>query len=218
MFEEKYKQANDSIHPREGLLWEMEQKQRRPAPYIRWSAVAACALVVLSLGLVIAGRAFDGAKSADTSMSAAAESAPREVADEAYVEYNVEDAAEVVEATEAETDGGEVNLASELAGGTGEREVAAVSDTLMCVYKQETALLQVYSLTGEELGELMLSETKNTSCTAMELEETILYMYFEDGRELLIDLSDPTTPQLMEDEMDASSESTPAPVEWANDA
>lgn len=218
MFEEKYRQANDSIHPREGLLWEMEQKQRRPAPYIRWSAVAACALVVLSLGLVIAGRAFDGAKSADTSMSAAAESAPREVADEAYVEYNVEDAAEVVEATEAETetDGGEVNLAPELAGGTGEREVAAVSDTLLCRYGQETALLQVYSLTGEELGELMLSEAKNTSCTAMELEETILYMYFEDGRELLIDLSDPTTPQLMEDEMDV--ESTPAPLEWANDA
>lgn len=216
MFEEKYRQANDSIHPREGLLWEMEQKQRRPAPYIRWSAVAACALVVLSLGLVVAGRAFGGAKSMEMNSSAAAESAPREVADEAYAEYNGEDTAEVVEATEAETDGGEVNLAPELAGGTGEREVAAVSDTLLCVYKQETALLQVYSLTGEELGELMLSEAKNTSCTAMELEETILYMYFEDGREMRIDLSDPTSPQPMVDETDV--ESTPAPVEWVNDA
>lgn len=214
MFEEKYRQANDSIHPREGLLWEMEQKQRRPAPYIRWSAVAACALVVLSLGLFVAGRFFGGAKSMD--MSAAAEAAPREVADEAFVEYNAEDTAEVVEATEAETetDGGEADLAPELVAGTGEREVAAVSDTLLCVYKRETTLLQVYSLTGEKLGELMLSEAKNTSCTAMELEEAILHMYFEDGRELLIDLSDPTTPQLM----DAASKSTPAPVEWANDA
>lgn len=213
MFEEKYRRANDSIHPREGLLWEMEQKQRRPAPYIRWSAVAACALVVVSLGLFVAGRFFGGAKSMD--MSAAAEAAPGEVADEAFVEYNAEDTAEVVETTETETDGGEL---SALAGGTGEREVAAVSDTLLCVYKRETTLLQVYSLTWEELGELVLPEVKNTSCTAMELEEDILYMYFEDGREMLIDLSDPTTPQLMEDEMDATSEPTPAPVEWANDA
>lgn len=213
MFEEKYRRANDSIHPREGLLWEMEQKQRRPAPYIRWSAVAACALVVVSLGLFIAGRAFGGAKSMDMNSSGAAEAAPREVADEAFVEYNAEDTAEVVETTEAEADGGEL---SALAGGTGEREVAAVSDTLLCVYKRETTLLQVYSLTWEELGKLVLPEVKNTSCTAMELEETILYMYFEDGRELLIDLSDPTTPQLMEDETDV--ESTPAPVEWESDA
>lgn len=212
MFEEKYRRANDSIHPREGLLWEMEQKQRRPAPYIRWSAVAACALVVVSLGLFVAGRFFGGAKSMD--MSAAAEAAPGEVADEAFVEYNAEDTAEVVEATETETDGGEL---SALAGGTGEREVAAVSDTLLCVYKRETTLLQVYSLTWEELGELVLPEVKNTSCTAMELEEDILYMYFEDGREMLIDLSDPTNPQLMEDERDAASEPTPAPEAWDGD-
>lgn len=217
MFEEKYRQANDSIHPREGLLWEMEQKQRRPAPYIRWSAVAACALVVVSLGLFVAGRFFGGAKSMEMNSSGAAEAAPREVADEAFVEYNAEDTAEMVEATEAEpeTDGGEL---SALAGGTGEREVAAVSDTLLCVYKRETTLLQVYSLTWEELGELVLPEVKNTSCTAMELEEDILYMYFEDGREMLIDLSDPATPQLMEDERDAASEPTPAPEAWINDA
>lgn len=214
MFEEKYRQANDSIHPREGLLWEMEQKQRRPAPYIRWSAVAACALVVLSLSLFIAGRAFGGAKSMEMNSSGAAEAAPREIADEAYVEYNAEDTAEVVETTETETDGGEL---SALAGGTGEREVAAVSDTLLCVYKRKTTLLQVYSLTGEKLGELMLSEAKNTSCTAMELEEAILYMYFEDGRELLIDLSDPTTPQLMDAASKSIPEPTPAPEEWDGD-
>lgn len=210
MFEEKYRQANDSLHPREELLWEMEQKQRRPAPYIRWSAVAACALVVLSLSLFLAGRVLGGAKSMDMNSSGAADAAPREVADEAYAEYKTADTAEVVETTEAEVDGDE---SSALAGGTGEREVAAVSDTLLCLYKQETALLEVYSTDGEALGELTLPEVQDTLCTAMELEETILHMYFEDGGELLIDLADPTSPQPMEDVTYTLGESTPEPVE-----
>lgn len=221
MFEEKYRRANDSIHPREELLLEMEQKQRRPAPYMHWSAVAACALVVLSLGLFMAGRAFGGAKSMDMNSSGAAEAAPREVADEAIAEYNTADTAEVVEATETELDGGESSRTSEsasaLCGGTGEREVAAVSDTLLCRYGQETALLEVYSTAGEKLGELVLPEVQDTLCTAMELEETTLYMYFEDGRELRIDLADPTNPQSMEDVTYTLGESTPAPMEWDSD-
>lgn len=207
MFEDKYRQANDSLHPRQELLWEMEQKQhRRILPYARWSTIAACALVVLALGLFFGGRFFGGAKEMNMSGAAAADAAPREMADTADggVEYKVEstmDTAFEMAGTEGvdETEEAcpedaprEVELAN-VEAGTG-AEIAAVGETLLCRFRQDTCLLEVCTTEGEVLGELYLPEVENTACAFMELEESILHMYLEDGRELLIDLSDPVTP------------------------
>lgn len=197
MFEEKYRQANDSIHPREGLLEEMQRK-RRPVPYLRWSTIAACAVVVLALGMFFGGRLLSGAKSMQFD-AAAADTAP--MAGNDMADYKSEstmaaaegadETEEAVEAAEPEEngepyrDGGvprETEAPSAEAGEFG--EIAAISDGMECSFEAEGSLLRVYMGTKGLFMEL--PEAAGFRCTRMEIEEEVIFLYFEDRDTMLV--------------------------------
>ena len=186
MFEDKYRQANDSLHPREELLLEMQRKQRRPAPYLRLSTVAACAVVVLALGVFFTGRFLGGMKSADSS---AADMAPQSMG----AEYNnAESAMDTVGG--AETDDGAVSesapiLTDEKAGETEEaapeeREIAAISDTLTCWFEAENSLLYVQSEAADLRMEI--PEAAGHLCTGVEIEGELVRLRFAEGEDVLV--------------------------------
>lgn len=66
MFRNSYKQANDSIHPREDLLQEMQRRQTQQKPLwkapARWGTLAACVLVMISLGVWLLGQSYGNKK------------------------------------------------------------------------------------------------------------------------------------------------------------
>lgn len=195
MFEEKYRQANDSIHPREGLLEEMQRK-RRPAPYLQWSTVAACAVVVLALGLFFGGRLLSGAKSmqfeaaaADTAAAEAAPMAGNDMADyksESTMAAvgSVDETEEVAEAAEPE-ENGEPDYDGGAPAKTEEfGEIAAISDGLECRFEAESSLLRVYMGTAGLFMEL--PEAAGYRCTGMEIEGEVICLYFEDRGAMLV--------------------------------
>ena len=59
----------------------------------------------------------------------------------------------------------------------------------------EACLLLLYDTEGNKLGELYLPELGEYSLTDTELQENILWIYTEGGS-LLVDISDPASPQL----------------------
>lgn len=198
MFKDQYKQANDSLRPRKELLWEMEQKQRKPVhAYARWSTVAACALVVLALGLFFGGRFFGGAKSMEMNTSgAAADAAPREMADTAALGGYAMDTTETtedawVEEAEEEAFSEEPPQNVETVAGA---EIAAIGENLLCRFRQDTCLLEICALNGQVLGTLELPEA--ASCTAMELEGDTLKLYLEGDGVILVDISNPAVPTM----------------------
>lgn len=205
MFEEKYRQANDSIHPREGLLEEMQRK-RRPAPYLRWSTVAACAVVVLALGLFFGGRLLSGAKSMQFE-AAAADTAGTETAPMAgndMAEYKSESTmvaaegadenGEVAEAVEPEENGeteydGGAPAETEAPAKTEEfGEIAAISDGMECRFEAEGSLLRVYM--GSVGLYMELPEAAGFRCAGIEIEGEVIFLYFEDRETMLVLVSE----------------------------
>lgn len=186
MFEDKYRQANDSLHPREELLLEMQRKQRRPAPYLRLSTVAACAVVVLALGVFFTGRVLGGMKRAGSS---AADMAPQIMG----ADYNSESIMDTAGGAQ-ENGGGALSesapiLTQEEAGETEgaapeEGEIAAISDAMTCWFEAEKNLLYVQTETTELTVEL--PEAAGQACTGVEIEGELVRLRFENREDVLV--------------------------------
>jgi hypothetical protein len=206
MFRNSYKQANDSIHPIEDLLQEMQRRQTQQKPLwkapARWGTLAACVLVMISLGVWLLGQSYGNKKDANDTAQAAAQYKSEEKSigaagffdaseENASVSEQEEGAMNTMDAPTAAVGADTGTWAGEIP----ENGLFGSGEGICWTVDPEACLLLLYDTEGNRLGELYLPELGEYSLTDTELQGNILWIYTEGGS-LLVDISDPASPQL----------------------